>query len=237
MKTINDFIEKEKRQSYAEILDLPNGVKIVNKRKAKQNIIHVFYKPLSDNQIDYLQNEVNKAQQTNFDFPEWLRSFLKKTNGFNIFYGALSFYGEQTPLIETPNGKMRALIERDNPNWIAPYNMRYSKVTKLDISSKNRWLNLGSYHCDGTQVAYDFKTKKIVAMYALPVTISIKELKQKNEADFEKMIIEEWDDFENFFSRETERLSKVFEEYSSNSETNFAFWKKTLPKCHKDFSY
>lgn len=138
-------------------------------------------------------------------------------------------------VIDKQKGKIRALIERNNPNWLAPYNLRFTNSIKLDLSSKDRWLTIGCYHYDGTQIAIDFKNNSIVAMYNLPVTITVKELRKMKESDYEKMIICEWENFESFFISETKRLSKVVKSNKNISLSGFTAWKKTLPINHKDF--
>ena len=157
----------------------------------------------------------------------------------NIFYGAISFYGEQTPMVYDPRyGHIEALVERDNPQWMAPYNLRYTRSVKYDKSAQNRWLTIGSYHADGTQIAWDFNKENIVIMYPLPVTMPMKEFKKLKEADYENLIINSWKNFEDFFIDESQRLQDVFKQcvgWEEIDQADLEFWKKTLPIGHKKF--
>ena len=239
MKYITDFLAKERQKEYVVTKDFPNGTKFFIKGDPlKARIMHSCFKPLNDEQIDKLQADVGKAKKATYFFPEWYKDFFKTTNGLSIFFNSISFYGEQTPLVEHPiYGLTEALIERDNPEWMAPYNLRYVGNTIFD-ASVSRWLMIGSYNSDGTNIAWDFKTNKIVAMYALPVTLSIKALRKMKEAEHEQLIFAKWDGFDDFFLSETKRLGKVLENYSEVMKIkpgDITFWKKTLPVGHKDF--
>ncbi|MDR2091188.1 MAG: SMI1/KNR4 family protein, partial [Clostridiales bacterium] len=117
MKFINDFLENEKQKEVVITKDFPNGTKFFYQGETKYKVLHAWYKPLDDEQIDKLQTDVNNAQGASFVFPEWYRDFFKTTNGLNIFFGSISFFGEQTPLVEHPvYGLIEAGLERENPN-------------------------------------------------------------------------------------------------------------------------
>lgn len=240
MKYVIDFIEKERLRKQIIANKYPNGTKyVVQNDPLKARVFHSYFTPLDDLQIEKLQKDVNDAQKSDYVFPEWYKTFLKTTNGMNLFFGSISLYGEQTPIINHPKyGRIETLLERENPNWMAPYNLRYTNSVKYNLEAQNRWLVIGSYKYDGTQIVWDYKTKKIEAMYALPATISVKSLKKMEESDYEKMIITEWKDFETFFTQETERLSSIFNEYSDLMQIkniDIELSKKVLPKGHKDF--
>lgn len=235
-----DFFEKEKLRNQIIIKKCSNGTKyLIENDQLKARIFHSYYNALNIEQIEKLQKDVNSLQKSNYIFPEWYKTLLKETNGFNIFLGSICLYGEQTPMIDHPvYGKIEALLERDNPEWMAPFNLRYTNSIKYDVSSQNRWLVIGCYSYDGTQIVWDFKSKTIKAMYPLPVTMSIKMLKKMKEEDYEKMVIKEWKDFEEFFKQETVRLTSIFDNYSDltqiqNIDTELA--KSALPEGHKDF--
>lgn len=232
---VKNFFEREKKNGVS-LETLPNGIRYLTDQCVRFNRIHEIYKPLTDEQIDTLQLDVNQAQLTDFVFPEWYRDFLKTTNGCNIYFGCISLYGEQTPLVwsEKYNAYIKALLERTNPNWMAPYNLRDIDI-KFDEVSKKRWLAIGTYHFDGTQIVWDYKTQKLIAMYSLPVTISIKALKKMSEADYENLICAQWDSFDDFFVQETKRLNNVITRYGVDKEKGFLSWEKTLPIGHKDY--
>jgi len=237
-KIVNAFFEAEKsREIRLEML--PNGIKyIVGKGEQNNNlstILHTRYKALTDEQIDFLQDDVNSALISSYVFPEWYRDFLKTTNGCNLFFSSLCLFAEQTPWIYVKKYECyrRSLIDSANPEWMAPYNLRSPRTIKLDSKSRERWLTLGEY-TDGTSIEWDFKNKKIVAMYALPLTTTIRELKQFKESDFEKMICAQWDTFDDFFLNETERLKIINKLLESNKDQYRLHWKKTLPLGHKD---
>ena len=234
---IKDFFEAEKNNNVT-LQVLPNGVKYLHNEVTQWNIFHESFKPLTDEQIDMLQANVNQAQMAAFVFPEWYRDLLRTTNGFNLFFDKISFYGEQTPLVWSENDKTytKTLIERNNPNWMAPFDLCFTNSIKFDESSKKRWLTIGGYSADGTQIVWDYKTQKIVAMYRLPVTTSIKALKKLKEADYEKLICSQWNSFDEFFVQETARLKKVIEKYGVDKEKGgFYLVEKTLPVGHKDY--
>jgi len=250
MEYIDDFLAKERQKEFVVTKNLSNGVRFIRESETKPKYLHEWFKPLDDEQIDKLQADVNKAQRSAYVFPEWYRDFFKSTNGLNLFFASISFFGEQTPLVEHPKyGLIEAGIGgySDDPvereNWMAPYNLRYTNSGMLDPAIKKRWLVIGSYGQDGTLIVLDFKTNKIVAMYVLPVTLSIKEFRKMKEADFEQRIFAEWKDFETLFMSETERLSKIFAGFMDTKEFSLLgldyiqlpIWKKTLPKGHKDF--
>ncbi|MCL2475088.1 MAG: SMI1/KNR4 family protein [Chloroflexi bacterium] len=240
MKFITDFLEKEKQRPFVVTKKYPNGVHYIYEKYTKWNRMHKFFNPLNDEQIDTLQKDVNEAQRAMYVFPSWYRDFLKTTNGLNVFFDAISFYGEQTPVVLHPKyGQIKALIERDNPDWTAPYNLRFPNSIKYDLNAQNRWLTIVSYHYDHTHIAWDFKKNKIIAMYAHRATFPIKEWKKLTESDYEKLIIAEWDDFETFFIAEMKRLSEVFKKNENLdldiNENLFVLWRKALPIGHKDF--
>lgn len=171
-----------------------------------------------------------------FVFPEWYRDFLKTTNGCNLYFGSISLYGEQTPVVWSEKEKtyVKALLEWTNPNWMAPFDLRDGDI-KFDDVSKKRWLTIGGYQYDGTLIAWDYKKSCIVAMYSLPDDISIKKLKKMKEEDYEKLIYAQWSSFDEFFTQETERLNKVVSKYGVDKEQGFLRWEKTLPVGHVDY--
>ncbi|MDR2090085.1 MAG: hypothetical protein LBP62_00250 [Clostridiales bacterium] len=238
MKFINDFLENEKQKEVVITKDFPNGTKFFYKGETNRKVLHAWYKPLDDEQIDKLQTDVNNAQKEAFIFPEWYRDFFKTTNGLSIFFGSISFFGEQTPLVEDPvYGLIEAGIDGKNPNWMAPYSLRFEGFVRLDAEARSRWLTIGSYYYDHSNIVWDFKTNKIVVMYALPTSLSIKARKKMKEADYEQLIFAEWDSFETLFLSETKRLAKIFEFIDPRTVIygNPIFWKRTLPVEHKDF--
>lgn len=233
------FLEEEKNKKSVILKTYPNGIEYVFEEYKGFNYLHSFYYPLNDAQIDKLQQDVNIVQEANYQFPQWYRDFLKTTNGLNIFFDSLRFSGEQTPIVNHPKyGLTEAFIERDNPNWIAPYNLRYSRSTKYDHNAQNRWLTIGSYFADGTCIAWDFKVEKIVLMYVFPITMPIKVWKKLKEDDYEKQIFQTYDNFNEFFLSETKRLNQIFSELNKKHEidrTDIMFWRRTLPVRHKDY--
>jgi len=246
MQFIKEFLEREKRRKGILLNEFPNGRKYIGDNDTNtQKTMHQYFKPLDDVAIDKLQHDVNNAQRANYIFSNWYRDFFKITNGLNVFFGSINFYGEQTPMINhSIYGYTEAFLERDNPNWMAPYNLRFTRSARFDINAQNRWLTIGSYGQDGAQIIYDYKKDKIVAMYVLPVVTSIKQLRKLMESDYEQMIFAEWPDFKTFFISETERLSKIFEPYPNIEYVNHGnikgsvdhvCLKKTLPKGHRDY--
>ncbi len=233
---VKDFFEREKENS-VRLEVLQNGVRYLTDKSEKFNRLHECFRPLTDEQIDDLQNEVNAAQMTAFVFPAWYRDFLKTTNGCNLYFGCISLYGEQTPAVWSEKEKtyMRATLERSNQGWMAPFDLRFTDSIKYDKAAKERWLTVGCYGYDGTQIVWDYKTEKIVAMYRVPVTLSLKAKKLLKEADFEKMICRQWDSFDEFFTQETQRLNGVVSEYGVDREKGFIHREKTLPIGHKDY--
>lgn len=236
---IKQFIENEKERRQIIVDEYENGYKYrVKNDKFKSRVFHSVFKPLSDSQIDKLQNDVNSVQHANYIFPKWYRAFLKVTNGINMFMGTIVLYGEQTPMTNhSKYGLIEACLERDNPNWMAPYNLRFTNSVKLNCDLQNRWLVIGCYGYDGTQIAWDYKKNKIVAMYCLPVTISIRKLRKMTESDYEKMIICEWDTFESFFTSETDRISNIFnsiEDLAIIDEFKDNYKQQALPLSHKE---
>ncbi len=239
MNFIIDFIRKEEERKQIKVDVYTNGIKyVIENDPLVARTFHSFFKPLNNEQILKLEDDVNHVQKAKYVFPEWYIEFLKTTNGLNIFINSISLFGEQTPIVENKKiGKTESLLERENIGWLAPYNLRYSNSVKFPEEAQNRWLVIGNYKYDGTHIAWDFKTKKIIAMYALPATTSIKKLKKMKECDYESMIICEWDNFESFFVTESERLSKIFESYTDLTEIknyDAILGKKTLPISHKE---
>lgn len=224
---VKKFFEEEKEKDFI-VENLPNGVRYRSKKDIQWNIMHESYKPLTDEQIAFLQDEVNAFKRTHYIFPEWFHDFLKTSNGCNLFYDSLSIYGEQTPLLNKAGEKEYAKLDRTNPDWMAPYNLRTDGL-KMDPASAERWFVFGSYSYDGTELAWDYKRKKIVAMYELPDTMSIKEKRKVKEADYEKMICAEWDSFDEFFLNETKRLEEVILKYGEEVDV------QSLPVGHKDW--
>lgn len=240
MKYIVDFFEKEKLRTQVTVKKYPNGTKyLIKNDPLKVRSLHSYFNPLNELQINKLQSDVNDAQKAKYVFPEWYKDFLKNSNGMNLFLNSISLYGEQTPIIDHYKyGKIESFLERDNPDWMAPFNLRFTNSIKYSFEAQNRWLVIGAYYYDGTQIVWDFKTNIIEAMYALPVTISTKTLKKMREVDYEKMIITEWKDFETFFTQETARLSLIFNRYSDLTQIkdiDIELSKETLPNGHKDF--
>ena len=233
---VNNFFEQEKKFDI-EIKVLPNGIQYLSNKVTKWNILHQRYTGLSDGQIQILQDDINQEQHADYVFPAWYNELLKTTNGFNIFFNAISFYGEQTPAIWDKKEKSykKATLQRMNPDWMAPYNLRNPNSVKYDKAAQNRWLVLGTYHCDGTNIAWDYEKEKIVAMYIYPITTPIKVWKKLKIIDYEKLVFMQWDSFDEFFVRETERLRKVVEKCGVDSDYGFIDWKKSLPIGHKDF--
>lgn len=232
---VKDFFEREKEDDI-QLEVLQNGIRYLSNKSIKFNRLHECFKPITDEQIDVLQNEVNAAQMADFVFPGWYRDFFKTTNGCNLYFDCISLYGEQTPVVWSEKDKtyMKVMIERNNPNWLAPYDLRFTDSIKYDKASKERWLTIGGYKYDGTKIVWDFKTEKIVAMYRVPITLSLKAKKLLKEADFEKMICQQWNSFDEFFMQETKRLNEVVSKYGVDKEKGFMYSEKTLPLGHKD---
>lgn len=235
-QTVKNFFEREK-EGDVRLEVLANGVRYLSNQCVKFNRLHESYKPLTDEQIDVLQNEVSSAQMSAFVFPKWYKDFLKTTNGCNLYFDCLSLYGEQTPVVWSEEEKtyVKALFERTNSNWMAPYDLRFTNSIKFDNDSKRRWLTIGVYGYDGTQVAWDYKIEKIVAMYRLPITLSVKARRLLKEHDYEKLICQQWTSFDEFFMRETKRLNDVLSKYGIDKEKGFIHGEKTLPIGHKDY--
>ncbi len=230
---VKEFFEREK-DADVRLEVLPNGTRYLSEKCVKFNRLHEWFRPLSEAQIDELQRDVNAAQRASYVFPAWYRNFLQTTNGCNLYFGSLSLYGAQSPTVVTESGSMKELLERDDPGWMAPYDLCFSGSAKFDPAAGARWLTLGSYGYDGTMVVWDFKTEKIAAMYKLPVTMSVKALKAMKEADYEKMICGQWDSFDAFFMQETERLRAAVSQYGVDKEKGFLHRGKALPIGHKD---
>jgi len=245
MQFILDFLDKEKQREGIITKDFPNGTKFFHESETKYKILHQWFNPLDDIAIDKLQHDVNKVKQVNYVFPAWYREFFKTTNGLNINFISICFHGEQTPMVNHPiYGWTEALRgwnsegKEDLENWMAPFNLRYTTLSGFDINTITRWLAIGCYRADGTHILWDFKDNNIKAMYAMPVTTSLKKLRQLKESDYEAMIFAEWSDFETLFKVETERLAKIFEGCTDSTKIDYcdvSFWNKTLPKGHKDF--
>lgn len=239
MNFIKDFFKKEEDRCQIIVNTYSNGIKyIIKNDPLVARSLHSYFNPLTDEQIQKLEDDVNHVQKAIYVFPKWYKEFLKTTNGLNIFMNSISLFGEQTPIVNNEKyGKTEALLERKNSEWLAPYNLRYTNSVKFSEEAQNRWLVIGSYKYDGTQIAWDFKKEKIIAMYSLPATTSLKKLKKMQECDYESMIICEWENFESFFVTETERLSKIFEQYTDLSQIknyDVILEKKTLPNFHKE---
>jgi len=257
MQFIKDFLEREKLRQGVVIKEFPNGTKYIHERDLQtKRVVHKCFKPLDSSAIDKLQSDVNKAKGASYIFPNWYRDFFKSTNGLNLFFSSIYFDGEQTPMIQHPiygwteagiGGYSNNPIEREN--WMAPSNLRYTRLDIFDLNAQNRWLRIGAYGQDGSHINWDFKKNKIVVMYSLPAVTPTKELRKFTEQDYEQRIFAEWSDFETFFLSETERLAKIFELYPNvtHIETcsklkkkfpnivDSLCYKKTLPKGHKDY--
>ena len=78
-QTVLDFFEREKEKD-VRLEILPNGIRYRSTKCLKFNILHECYIPLTDEQIDILQADVNQERYADFIFPEWYRDFLKTTN-------------------------------------------------------------------------------------------------------------------------------------------------------------
>lgn len=232
---VKNFFEREMGQDVQRVV-LRNGIRYLTNKCDRFNRLHESFNPISDAQIDELQKEVNAAQMAAFVFPEWYRDFLSTTNGCNLYFGCISLYGEQTPLVwsEKEQTYIRAMFDRNDPDRMAPYDLRFTDSVKYDNAAKERWLTIGSYQFDGTQIVWDHKTEKIVAMYRVPVALPLKAKRALKEADFEKMICGQWDSFDEFFTEETKRLDDVVSKYGVDREKGFVDRDKTLPIGHRD---
>lgn len=240
LKYIIDFLDREKTKNGVELKNYPNGIKYLYTKYSNFNCLHCFFYPLTDEQINKLQHDVNQAQNAQYIFPDWYCEFLKTSNGLRIFFNAISFYGEQTPMINHPKyGWTEAPIERSNPEWLAPYNLRYPRdAIRVELAAQNRWLTIGAYFSDGTKIAWDFKKNKIVLMYPLSVDLSVRALRKMKEADYEALIFAEYESLEVFFYDETERLNVFFDQYKNLTcidRFDVDFWKKTLHPKHKEY--
>lgn len=162
MNFIINFIRKEEERKQIEVVAYSNGVKyVIENDPLVARTFHTFFKPLNNEQILKLEDDVNNVQKAKYVFPKWYIEFLKTTNGLNIFLNSISLFGEQTPIVENKKiGKTESLLERENIEWLAPYNLRYSNSVKFSEEAQNRWLVIGNYKYDGTHIAWDFKTKK-----------------------------------------------------------------------------
>ena len=234
---IKDFFEKENRKC-VQLEVLPNGVRYRLSRYKTFNVMHERFIPLTLSQIDILQQEVSEAQKTQFIFPDWYRDVLATTNGCNLFFDCSQLDGEQTPTFwsEQEQRYVKTLLDRNDPNWMAPYDLCFNGSIKYNNAARARWLTIGSYMYDGTKVAWDYKFNNICAMYSLPSSISIKSWKKLREEDYEERIFARWDSFDAFFIQETERLRHVILKYGVDMEKGFIYRDKTLPIGHKDYS-
>ena len=235
-RIVKDFFERQEGNDIQQEV-LENGIRYLSKKSAQFNRLHEWFKPLSDEQIDGLQEEVNAAQMASFVFPAWYRDFFRTANGCNLFYGCISLYGDQTPTVWSESEKryIKATLPRSNPDWMAPFDLRFTNSVKFEKASKQRWLTIGSYAYDGTQIVWDFKTEKIEAMYRIPVTLPLKAKRALKEADYERMICAQWDNFDAFFAQETERLGQVVSKYGVDEEKGFLHPEKTLPIGHREY--
>jgi len=215
MDYIVDFINEVKK--IYELDQKKDGYSLINNELENFNTMFEFFTPLNDEQIKKLEQDVNCAQGAQFVFPNWYKDFLKITNGMNLYFGCLCFYGDQTPVIKTDTGYIRKLIERENPNWMAPYSLLTNGSIKHDVDCKNRWFTFAGFR-DDTLVAYDYKTNEIVRMRKDPVDLSIKRWKKMSEVDYENKIIHKWKNFEDFFKESINMLKNITEEWLNDTE-------------------
>lgn len=215
MNYIIDFMNEMINKYYLD--EKKDGFSLINKELKDFNTMFEFFSPLNDEQIAMLEQDVNNLQGTQFVFPLWYRDLLKITNGMNLYFGCLSFFGDQTPLIKTEKGYFRKTIARNDPNWMAPYSLLTNGSLKYDLNCRNRWLTFAGFR-DNTLIAYDFKTNEIVRMMKDPVDLSMKKWKKMTEKDYESKIINKWDNFEDFFIYSINMLSKIVDEWLNSEE-------------------
>ena len=240
MKFIKEFFLMEEKNKNVSKIFLYNGVKyIINDDPYKERYYHAIFNPLTEGQINNLQDDVNEIQKSCYVFPDWYRIFLKTCNGMNLYFNSISLYGDSDVINDLPKYNDSALLYELNkiPNF-SPYNLRYTNSIKFYFESQNRWLVIGCYKYDGTQIVWDYKKNKIEAMYALPATTSYKKLMRMTEEDYENMIICEWSSFDEFLKNEMKRLSKVFSEYTDLKKIkniDIQLSRKTLPIGHREY--
>lgn len=73
-QTVNNFFEREKENN-VRLEVLPNGVRYLSNQCVKFNRLHEWYKPLTDEQIDTLQADVNGRRWRNLSFPNGIEIF------------------------------------------------------------------------------------------------------------------------------------------------------------------
>lgn len=101
---------------------------------------------------------------------------------------------------------------------MAPFPLTTSRTIKYKEECKNRWLAFAGCK-DDTLICYDYKTNKIVKMKKDSVDLSMKKWKSMSEEDYEGKIINEWNDFDTFFTSETKRISLIVKQWLLDEET------------------
>ena len=177
MNEIYTEIEKAKSFGYREA---SNGAKLYGHTPhiAPEAWLHILYKPLIEEEINKLEEE------TKVRIPSIYRTFLRWSNGLNLFSGSLSFYG------------LRVLNYREGDKAIQPFNIVTPNTLERPKDAKSTYLFIGGYNWDGSKLYLDNETLKVYRCDRY----SAEDIKN------------EWRNFEETLKSEVSRLSALFDE-------------------------
>jgi hypothetical protein len=143
---------------------------------ARFGYLHTIFAPLD--------RQLNARLLDSLDAPECLRRFLAIQNGAALFFNRLSFYG----IVE--RGR---LLNRRTERIQSPFNIADLNL-QLGFPTKARWLLIGSYRFDGTNIVLS-RTDGIVRATARKTDTTVRE----------------WSSLGCCLQEEVERLSNLFD--------------------------
>jgi len=138
-------IEKINKFGQFGIKELSNGTFLVGKAPhvAPSAWLHAVFAPLSDNQIEELQDKLGIL------LPDDFRYFLKRANGISIFSTSLSIYGH------------RDNYERNLGSVWQPFDIITPNKYERPKDATKDFFFIGGYDWDGSMLYIDLRTSKV----------------------------------------------------------------------------
>ncbi|MFZ5353644.1 MAG: SMI1/KNR4 family protein, partial [Bacillota bacterium] len=179
IREYESILKKLERWENGGIKILDNGAKLIchTPHIAPKAWLHEIYAKIENHEIDEIEKKLNVK------LPEDLISFLKCSNGINIFSDSLSIWG------------FRSSYVRRGSEVSQPYDLIALNQERKGEMPEN-WLIFGSYSWDGSLMLYDLGQG------------NSKVYRCDNNAE---EIIQEWDSIWSWLSIEVERLSQLFD--------------------------
>lgn len=157
---------------------LPDGTILIGMAPhiASEAWLHSFYPPLTDQSIAVIENQLSVK------LPDCYTTFLKQTNGLNIFNTTLSFYG------------LRKNYKRSLEDSWQPFDILTPNLIERPVGLSTDFLVIGSYDWDGSIVVLNLKSERVFLSKCDVFTPFY-----------------EWNNFSEMIEMEIERLSNIFD--------------------------